>query len=346
VRELSKVSRRKNFRSESSIKKRQVQVFLMHLPRRTAPILCAVILFAVVILSSGIPGRAQEQKGEPIRVGVNLVLLDATVKTKTGQIMGDLKKEDFEVREDGVRQKIDVFGVDQLPLNVALVLDLSGSMGPYLGPLRDAAKVTLTSLKPDDQVALFTFATTAQMRLPLTHDKAQIADLIKTFKAGGMTDINDGIFEAAKYFLSLPPNGRRVIVLISDDMGTDAGNQGTEDIVMETVAANAALYNLRIPGFSGASNLLHEYRRPGLVNIRKVMDETGGEMFDVKQVEDLAEQFGALMNRIRTRYTLGYYTTAEVELQKPHKLEVRLAPSFGSKGKAYTVLSRNSFFVQ
>src|SRR5580704_4972158 len=168
-------------------------------------------------------GRTQDQGDNKIRVGVNLVLLDATVKTKTGQIMDNLKKEDFQVREDGVAQKIDVFGVDQLPLNVALVLDLSGSMGPYLGPLREAAKTTLEALKPDDSVALFTFSTDAQMRITLTHDTAQISEMIKTFKAGGLTDINDGIFDAAKYFLELPPNGRRVIVLISDDEGTDAG---------------------------------------------------------------------------------------------------------------------------
>src|ERR1700728_1122538 len=62
---------------------------------------------------------------DPIRVDVNLVMLDATVKTKAGQMMGDLKKEDFELREDGVTQKLEVFSRDELPLNVALVLDLS-----------------------------------------------------------------------------------------------------------------------------------------------------------------------------------------------------------------------------
>jgi VWFA-related protein len=317
------------------------------MPRRaiysTALTIILVTLAGLVCASGAV---RQDQQGEPIRVGVNLVLLDATVKTKAGQIMSDLKKEDFQVREDGVAQKIDVFGVDQLPLNVALVLDLSGSMGPYLGPLRDAAKTTLEALKPDDSVALFTFSTEAQMRIPLTHDKAQISEMIKTFKAGGLTDINDGIFDASQYFLGLPSNGRRVIVLISDDAGTDAGNQGTKDILTETVAANAVLYNLRIPGFSRVKNLYHEFKRPGLVDIKRVMDETGGEMFDVGDVTDLGAQFSALMTRIRTCYTLGYYTNATAATGKPHKLDVRLGPSFGSKGKNYQVLTRNSFFVQ
>src|ERR1700692_2812809 len=76
-----------------------------------------------------IPLRAQDQGQGTIRVDVNLVLVDATVKTKDGQIMSNLKKEDFEVREDGAVQKLDVFSRDELQLNVALVLDLTDPIG-------------------------------------------------------------------------------------------------------------------------------------------------------------------------------------------------------------------------
>ena len=138
---------------------------------------------------------------------VNLVVLDATVKTKAGQIMSDLKKEDFEVREDGVAKKIELFSRDELPLNVALVLDLSDSIGPFLGPLREAAQTTLAALKPEDEVALFTFSTEAELSVPLTKDKSKIAEKISSFKAGGATNINDGIFVASEYLLKEAPNG-------------------------------------------------------------------------------------------------------------------------------------------
>src|ERR1700688_4702567 len=166
---------------------------------------------------------AQSQDPGVVRVDVNLVLVDATVKTKAGKIMGDLKKENFELREDGVAQKLEVFSRDELPLNVALVLDLSDSIGPFLGPLREAANTALGALKPEDQVALFTFATEAELRVPFTNDKTKIAEQFGSFKIGGATNINDGIFVAAKYLLGAPPKGRRVIILISDDVGTDAG---------------------------------------------------------------------------------------------------------------------------
>jgi VWFA-related protein len=259
--------------------------------------------------------------------------------------MADLKKEDFEVREDGVVQKLDVFSRDELPLEVALVLDLSDSIGPFLGPLRDAATTALAALKPDDEVALFTFSTQAQLRVPFTKDKSKIAEEINTFHAGGATNINDGIFIASENLLKLPPKGRRVIILISDDVGTDAGGQGTHDIVTEAIAADAALYNLKIPGYNPPQTLLAASMIPGLVNIRKVMDQTGGELFDVQDIPHLDPVFRALIQRIKTRYTLGYYTNASAALGKPHKLDVRLTSSFGKKGRDYVVLSKTGFYV-
>jgi Ca-activated chloride channel family protein len=289
--------------------------------------------------------QAQEQPQGVIRVGVNLVLVDATVKNKAGQIMADLKKEDFELREDGVAQKLDVFSRDELPLEVALVLDLSDSIEPFLGPLRDAANTALAALKADDEVALFTFSTQAQLRVPFTKDKSKIAEEINTFRAGGATNINDGIFLASENLLKQPPKGRRVIILISDDVGTDAGGQGTRDIVTEAIAADVVLYNLKIPGYNPPQTLLYASMVPGLVNIRKVMDQTGGELFDVQDIAHLDPVFRALIQRIKTRYTLGYYTNASAALGKPHKLDVRLASSFGKKGKDYVILSKNGFYV-
>jgi Ca-activated chloride channel family protein len=304
-----------------------------------------LVLIAFVALFWRIPVHAHNQDEGVVRVDVNLVMLDATVKTKAGRIMADLKKDDFELREDGVSQKIEVFSRDELPLNVALVLDLSDSIGPFLGPLRDAANTALATLKPEDEVALFTFSTEAELRVPFTNDKPQIAQQINGFHAGGATNINDGIFVAAKYLLSAPPKGRRVIILISDDVGTDAGGQGTRDIITESIAADAALYNLKIPGYNPPGTLFAASLIPGLVNIRRVTDATGGEIFDVQDVAHLDAEFRALIERIKTRYTLGYYTKATGAEGKPHKLDVRLASSFGKKGHDYVILSKSGYYV-
>ena len=143
----------------------------------------------------------------------------------------------------------------------------------------------------------------------------------------------------------MPPNGRRVIILISDDVGTTAGGQGTRDIVTEAIASDSVLYNLKIPGYNPPSTIFAASMVPGLVNIHKVMEATGGELFDVQNVAQLDNVFSALIQRIKTRYTLGYYTMANGAGGKPHKLDVRLAPSFGKKGRDYSILAKNGYYV-
>jgi VWFA-related protein len=314
---------------------------MTHLSRK---ILC---LLKLLTCSALLPTALfpQEPPQNVIRVNVNLVLVDATVKNKAGQIMDDLKQENFELREDGTPQKIEIFSRDELPLDVALVLDLSDSIGPFLVPLRQAANIALSALKPEDQVALFTFSTEAQMRVPFTHDKSQIADMIGGFQTGGATNINDAIFLPAQYLLNAPQKDRRVIILISDDVGTSAGGQGTRDIITEAIASDAVVYNLKIPGYNPPETRMAAAMTPGLVDIRKVVEQTGGEVFNVPDVAHLDEGFRALIQRIKTRYTLGYYTNATAALGKPHKIDVRLGPSFGKKGHDYTALSRSAFYV-
>ena len=314
---------------------------MTHLSKK---ILC---LLALLTCSALLPTALfpQEPPQNVIRVNVSLVLVDATVKNKAGQIMVDLKQENFELHEDGTPQKIEIFSRDEIPLDVVLVLDLSDSIGPFLVPLRQAANIALSALKPEDQVALFTFSTEAQMRVPFTHDKSQIADMIGGFQTGGATNINDAIFLPAQYLLNAPQKDRRVIILISDDVGTSAGGQGTRDIITEAIASDAVVYNLKIPGYNPPETRMAAAMTPGLVDIRKVVEQTGGEVFNVPDVAHLDEVFRALIQRIKTRYTLGYYTNATAALGKPHKIDVRLGPSFGKKGHDYTALSRSAFYV-
>lgn len=183
------------------------------------------------------------------------------------------------------------------------------------------------------------------MRVPFTKDKSEIARQISAFHVGGATNINDGIFISAQYLLTTPAKGRRVIILISDDVGTSAGGQGTHDIVTECIAADAVLYNLKIPGYNPPGTLFAASMVPGLVSIHKVTEQTGGEIFDVQDVAHLDAAFRALIQRIKTRYTLGYYTQATGAAGKPHKLDVRLAASYGKKGKDYLVLAKNGYYV-
>ena len=97
----------------------------------TGHLFAMVWAVALAALPSIPVAEAQQEEAGKIHVDVNLVLVEATVKNKAGQVMDGLVMKDFEVREDGVPQTVSHFSRDQLPLAVALVVDLSSSIEPF-----------------------------------------------------------------------------------------------------------------------------------------------------------------------------------------------------------------------
>ncbi len=312
-------------------------------PARSA---LAVLL---ALLLSFVPSLAfaadQEQAAPPIRVDVNLVLVEATVKDKGGRAMKDLKKEDFVLEEDGAAQPIAHFSRDQLPLAVALVVDLSASIEPFLRPLRYATLTALKTLKPEDRVALFTFSSDVQRRVSLTSDKLQISDQIEFFRAGGGTNINRALYDAARYLREQGPAARRVIVLVSDNVPTVNDGLSPNQVVESVLEADAAVYSLKVPGYNPLPARLAAKGVPGLINVGKAAAETGGEIFDIEKEGSLYLAFQALIERLKTRYTLGFYPTHKADEGRFHKLNLHLQPSFGSKGRDYAVLAKSGYYA-
>ena len=137
--------------------------------------------------------------GYKLKVDVRMVMVDAIVRDRGGRPLETLKQQDFRIFEDGTEQEIQSFSRDELPLAVALVIDRSGSVSPHMNAIRQAAYKALSQLKRGDQVALFTFAGDVQRLEDLTTDRQRIADRISEIRAGGGTNIVDGLFDAVNY---------------------------------------------------------------------------------------------------------------------------------------------------
>lgn len=283
--------------------------------------------------------------GTAIKVNVELTLVDATVKDKSGRVMGDLKKEDFRVFEDGVEQQITHFSRDQIPLAVALAVDLSGSIEPFLRPLRYATLSALKVLKPEDQVALFTFTGDVERRVELTKDKRDISDVFEDIRAGGGTNINDAVAEAARYLKEQAPAARRVIILVSDNVPSVGGYTLPAEVTKAALEADAAIYSIRIPGRNPAGSGISAKLNRGLVNVKKLTEETGGEVFDVKEDGSLYISFKGVIERLKTRYTIGYYPANSAHDGRFHALDVQLQNAFGQKGSAYKILSKKGYYA-
>ena len=200
----------------------------------------------------------------------------------------------------------------------------------------------MKALKKDDEVALFTFTSNVDKRVDLTRDRLAVSDQIEAFEAEGGTNINDALYQAARYLREEAPAARRVIVLVSDNVPT-VGGASPEEVLNEALEADAAIYNLKVPGRNPVGVGMGRMGR-GFVNVKKITEETGGEIFEVEKEGSLYLAFAALIDRLKTRYTLGFYPGAKTTGRQLRKLEVKLKPSFGSKGRDYSVVSKSGYF--
>ncbi|HEY2912126.1 MAG TPA: VWA domain-containing protein, partial [Candidatus Angelobacter sp.] len=162
-------------------------------------------LLVFFFLGPALPTSAQKQITQPqppiFRLDVRVVQVDTQVlNKKTRHAVRALKKDDFEVFEDNIPQKISSFSQDTLPLSVVLLFDLTDSVRPVLSSLAEGALEALHHLKPEDEVTVMVYAASAQVLQEATTDRALAVAAIE--KASRMESaeaafFNEGIFQAA-----------------------------------------------------------------------------------------------------------------------------------------------------
>jgi VWFA-related protein len=300
-------------------------------------------LAAVALLSAPL-ATAQDPPAQTLRVDVNLVMFDTTMKDKAGRVLDDLKREDVRLEVDGRPQEIAHFSRDQLPLAMALVVQRNGWMAPFAQPLRYATLSVLKVLKPEDQVALFTFDDDIERRVDLTSDKAKVAGALDFGSKGMGTNINTAVYEAARYLRDQAPAARRVILLVSDNVPAECKPGVEHEKVLQTaIEADTPVYSLKLP-YRGPLLSLTGMAEHWLVNVNKLTHETSGEVVEVEKEGSIYLAFKTILERLKTRYTVGFYPSTQLD-GRFHKLDVQLQPSFGKRGKDYTVLCKTGFYA-
>ena len=287
--------------------------------------------------------------GYKLKVDVNLVVVEATVRDERGQVVDNLKRENFRIYEDGTEQQIVQFSRDELPLAVALVLDRSGSMGPVLRQVRDAAYDTLSQLKPNDEVALFAFAASSKRLEDLTTDRQRIANDIAGIYAGGSTNITDALFDAALYLGRAAPNRRHVVILVSDNDGTVQGFAGEKDVIRMALETETSIYSIKVKA-GGAARALNlplalPNALPGTGSVPKMARETGGEVIDTHTTGSVQSAMATVIARLKQRYTLGYSSTNRRRDGSFRQIDVRVADGSTSTSVKYTVYARRGYYA-
>ncbi len=287
--------------------------------------------------------------GYMLKVDVNLVLVEATVRDDRGQVIDNLKREDFRVFEDGVEQQITQFSRDELPLAVALVLDRSGSMGPVIRQVRDAAFDTLSQLKPNDEVALFSFASKCERLQDLTTDRQRIAEAIGGIYSGGSTDITDALFDAALYLGRAAPNRRHAIILVSDNDGTVQGFASEKDVIRMALETEASIYSIKVkaggPSRALSLPLALPNALPGTGSVPKMARETGGELIDTHNTGSVQSAMATVISRLKQRYTLGYNSSNRRRDGGFRQIDIRVVNGSTGPSVKYTVYARRGYYA-
>src|SRR6266699_105913 len=133
----------------------------------------------------------ENSPNEAVKVDVDLVTVDALVmQKKKARTVGGLKKDDFTLFEDGVKQEITHFGQDSLPLSVLLLIDRGGCLDPFGSEVHHAALDAISRLKPVDEIAVMTYHDTTRLLQGFTRDRALIEDALNQVPPRG--DRNHG----------------------------------------------------------------------------------------------------------------------------------------------------------
>ncbi len=275
---------------------------------------------------------------ENIRLAVDLVVLDAQViQQKTGRVAGNLKKEDFLLAEDGVRQQITHFSQDTLPLSVILLIDRGGCLDPFSNKVRHATLEALSRLRPQDEVALMSFANTTELITDFGRGNDRILDGLDHLPPHDENAdhcFSRAFYDAADYMKKAGnPDGRRVIIMITGITAYfDCAGPSAEEARMAVLESGSVVCGI-IPKTAGqrmengimiAAAGIGGLFKARSSNLKQLADETGGEVLTDKP-ENLDHTFNDLIDHLRTRYTLGFVSTNTKRDGGFRKLKVELA---------------------
>ena len=268
--------------------------------RRTALVLLSAMVIAGATLAA-VQQPTFSARVEGVRIDV--------LVTDGGRPVPGLGAADFEVRDNGVPQTIDLVSLGDVPVSVVMVLDLSASlMGSRLVMLQQAGVTLLEALTPQDQAALLSFNTAVVQRVPLTRDLGTLRGALLGTTADGDTALVDATL--AGMLLGDTEGGRTLVVIFSD--GIDTASFTSPEVALGTARrVNGVVYG--VAATSGGETRF----------LRDVTAATGGRLLDIGATGNPGPAFLEILQEFRRRYVITY-TPAGVTRGGWNQLNVRV----------------------
>jgi VWFA-related protein len=227
-------------------------------------------------------------------VDVEAVQITATVTDGHGRFVRGLTRDDFRVYEDDVPQKLSAFASENVPLEIIVAVDISGSMKAAMPVVKEAVKKFLSSLRPADSVTLVSFNDNPFTLTRPTADLATRLRAVDRLSPWGGTALYDVIVRSIDQLGR--QSGRRALVVFTD--GEDLNSRVPAEAAEQRLeASDAVLYPIG------------QGRAPTVLTLKRVLErlaqKSGGRAF-FENLEDLDGVFGLVVEELSNQYLLGY----------------------------------------
>jgi Ca-activated chloride channel family protein len=290
----------------------------------------------------------------PIRVDVSLVNVGFSVRDDRGVLVTNLSQDDFEILEDGVPQHIAFFArSEDVPLNLGLVMDISGSQQSFIKPHhKDIQQFLKTVLGPRDKAFLMAFANRLSLVNDYTASAKMLVDSLNDFEHERNraeypmigpremrilgTAFYDAIYFGATQMMQNIDRGRRALIVFSDGEDNSSAHHMLDAI--EAAQANDVLL-FTICYTEVRNGRLTARNKYGKSVMERIARETGGADFD-GEAQGLKEGFKQIGEQLRASYELAYHTSNPPGDKTFHKIVIR------SKRPGLTVRAKTGYYAR
>ena len=274
--------------------------------------------------------KLQEQGARrgAIRVNTDLVNVLVSVLDEHNRPAPNLPVEAFQVFEEGVPQKIDVFEQEtKLPVDLALMIDASLSAHKEIAFERDAASRFIQQvLRPEDRMAVYSFDESVTLRAALSNNVATLQDAVRRIPDGSGTSIYDAILLGSQALQRRPSERRRVIVLVTD-AGETTSRSDFEATRNAALRGEVLLYTIVIRPVRNENGR----NTAGEHALQTITETTGGALFFPDSMQELSIIFDRIDSELRTQYRLAYYPYPRGPANSFRKIEVKVLEGYTAR---------------
>ncbi len=276
-----------------------------------------------------------------IRVDTNLVSLNVSVfSNKLNSYVGMLEQNDFKVLENGREETVTYFATTDVPFDLVLLIDLSGSTSQKRDLIRKTTQRFIAAARPVDRAAIVTFTVTTDVVCPLTTNHAKLSESANLIQGDGGTHFWDALKYTMDHVMGpKTPDRRRAIVIMSDGVenalaygGSFFGEaSGSSISFADLVEAVRKTDEIIIPiyldtesdlGYKSAfTKRIYQNARNTLALLAQ---ESGGFFYRARKIEDLNGVYDQVINDLGKVYSLGYKPKNEKRDGSWRKVEIQL----------------------